>query len=86
MQNLEKRIAELEKAQPSNDGVKTIIVRFISPGVSGDDLQALHSYAGGQHWTREPSESEQNFIDRASREVERKGPGCVRLLLQSDGV
>ena len=86
MLNLEKRIAELEKAQPSNDGVKTIIVRFISPGVSGDDLQALHSYSGAQHWTRDLSESEKNFIDRASREVERKGPGCVRLLLQSDGM
>ena len=86
MQSLEKRIAELEKAQPINDGVQTIIVRFISPGVSGDALQALHSYSGGQHWTREPSESEQNFVDRASREVERKGPGCVRLLLQSDSM
>ena len=83
MLNLEKRIAELEKAQPSNDGVKTIIVRFISPGVSGDDLQALHSYSGAQHWTRDLSESEKNFIDRASREVERKGPGGV-LLLQGD--
>ena len=83
MLNLEKRIAELEKAQPSNDGVKTIIVRFISPGVSDDDLQALHSYSGAQHWTRDPSESEQNFVDRASREVERKGLGCV-LLLQGD--
>ena len=31
MLNLEKRIAELEKAQPSNDGVNTIIVRLISP-------------------------------------------------------
>ena len=86
MLNLEKRIAELEKAQPSNDGVKTIIVRFISPGVSGDDLHALHSYSGAQHWTCDPLESEQNFIDRASREVERKGLGCVRLLLQSDGL
>ena len=80
MLNLEKRIAELEKAQPSNDGVKTIIVRFISPGVSGDDLQALHSYSGAQHWTRDPSESEQNFVDRASREVKRNGRGIALLM------
>ena len=86
MLNLEKRIAELEKAQPSNDGVKTIIVRLISPGVSGDELQALHSYSGAQNWTRDQLESEQSFIDRAGREVERRGPGCVRLLLQSDGL
>ena len=80
MQSLEKRIAELEKAQPINDGVQTIIVRFISPGVSGDALQALHSYSGGQHWTRDPSESEQNFIDRASREVKRNGRGIALLM------
>ena len=80
MQSLEKRIAELEKSQPSNDGVKTIIIRFISPGGSDDELQALHSYSGGQHWTRDPSESEQNFIDRATRQVKRKGPGCALLM------
>ena len=83
MLNLEKRIAELEKAQSINDGVQTIIIRFINPGFSGVDLQALHAYSGGQQWARDRLESERDFIDRASREVERKGPGCV-LLLQGD--
>jgi len=83
MQSLEKRIAELEKANSSSDGIKTIIVRFLSPGDCADDLQALHDSTSGQHWIREPSESEQDFIDRATLQMRRKGPGCV-LLLQGD--
>lgn len=43
-------------------------------------IQELHDSKGGQQWKRQTGEAEQEFIDRASREVNRDGPGCALLM------
>ncbi len=80
MQSLERRIAELEKAGSTNEGPMTIIIRCMTPGNLDVEIQELHDWKGGQQWERQPGEAEQEFIDRASREVTRKGPGCALLM------
>ena len=64
MRSLEKRIAALEvQAKPPE--TLTIIRRFVSPGQPLTELQGLRDDKGGE-WLRQPSESEQGLIDRAS--------------------
>ena len=77
MQSLERRIAELEKADSTNEGPTTIIIRCMTPGNLEVEIQELHDSKGSQQWTRQPGETEQEFIDRASHEVKRDGPGCA---------
>ena len=84
MQSLERRIAELEKANSTGEGPMTIIIRFMTPGNLEVEIQELHDSKGGQQWTRQLSEAEQTFIDRASREVKRDGPGCALLMAGGD--
>lgn len=80
MQNLEKRIAELEKGASMDEGPLTIVIRPLAPGNLDEELLALQAQNGSQRWTRQPGETEQELIDRASREVTRKGPGCALLM------
>ena len=80
MQNLERRIAELEKAGAVNDWPSTIIIRSMTPGNLELEMQEMHDSKGSQQWTRQPGEDEQEFIDRASREVKRDGPRCALLI------
>ncbi len=80
MQNLEKRIAELEKGASMDEGPLTIVIRPLAPGNLDEEVQALRAQNGSQRWTRQPGETEQELIDRASREVTRKGPGCALLM------
>ena len=80
MQNLEKRIAELEKGASMDEGPTTIVVRPLRRGNLDEELLALRAQNGSQRWTRQPGETEQELIDRASREVTRKGPGCALLM------
>jgi hypothetical protein len=64
MQSLEKRIAALEvQAKPPEP--LTIIRRFVSPGQPLTELQGLRDDKGSE-WLRQPGESEQGLIDRAS--------------------
>ena len=64
MQSLDKRITALEvQAEPPEP--LTIIRRFVSPGQPLTELQGLRDDKGGE-WLRQPSESEQGLIDRAS--------------------
>ena len=80
MQSLEKRIAELEKGASMDEGPLTIVIRPLAPGNLDEEVQALRAQNGSQRWTRQPGETEQELIDRASREVTRKGPGCALLM------
>lgn len=80
MQNLERRIAELEKAGSTGEGPMTIIIRCMTPGNLEVEIQELHDWKGGQQWKRQPRETAQDLIDRASREVTRNGPGCALLM------
>lgn len=80
MQSLERRIAELEKVGSTGDGPMTIIIRPMTPGNLEVEIQELHDSKGCQQWKRQTGETEQEFIDRASREVTRNGPGCALLM------
>ena len=80
MPSLERRIAELEKVGSTGEGVMTIVIRPMTPGNLEGEIQELHDSKGSQRWTRQPGEVEQEFIDRASREVTRNGPGCALLM------
>lgn len=64
MRSLEKRIEALEvQAKPPEP--LTIIRRFVSPGQPLTELQGLRDDKGSE-WLRQPDESEQGLIDRAS--------------------
>lgn len=80
MQSLERRIAELEKAGSTDEGPMTIVIRWMTPGNLDDEIQELHDWKGSQQWKRQPGETEQELIDRATREVTRNGPGCALLM------
>ena len=80
MQNLEKRITELEKASSIGEGATTIVVRFVTSGNLDDELQELHDWKNGQKWKRLPGETEQELEKRASSEVTRNGLGSALLM------
>lgn len=80
MQSLEKRIAELEKGMPTDEGLTAIIIRCMAPGDTEREIQELHNPMGCERWMREPGETEQAFIDRASREATRNGLACALLM------
>ncbi len=77
MQSLEKRIAALEATSAPADEM-TIIRRFVSPGGSDGEIHRLRD-DDGKTWTRQPSETEQELIDRASLEVKRNPWGIASL-------
>ena len=64
MPNLETRIAALEVENTPAEPL-TIIRRFVRPGQPLPELQGLHDNKGNE-WLRQPGESEQGLIDRAS--------------------
>lgn len=85
MPSLEKRIAALEQANPA-DGEKTIFISFQPIGKPETEIHKLRSSLAGsdcQHWTREPKETEEEFKDRASKEV-RRNPDGVALLFKTE--
>ncbi len=67
MQNLERRVSDLEKAQPPARGM-TIIRRFVSPGHLNAEIDHISDDAGNK-WTRQPDETEKAFTDRAKSET-----------------
>jgi len=77
MQSLEKRIAALE-AQTAPTEPLTIIRRLVAPGKPQTELEYLRD-SNGTEWRREPGESEQGFIDRASLECARNAGGVASL-------
>jgi hypothetical protein len=52
----------------------------MTPGNLEVEIQGLRGSKGCQQWKRQTGETEQEFIDRASREVTRNGPGCALLM------
>lgn len=80
MQSLERRIAELEKAYSTGEEPMTIIIQWLTPGNLKEEIRELRDSKGGQQWKREPGETEQGLIDRATHEVTRNGPGCALLM------
>ena len=84
MQNLNKRIASLEQANPDNGFPKTIFITFLSLGDTKPDIRKLgctHGDGGRQKWERGPNESEDDFKDHASKEVSRNAAGTAMLFM-----
>ena len=81
MQSLEKRIAALEATSAPADDM-TIIRRFVSPGELDAEIHRLRD-DDGKLWTRQPGETEQELIDRATLEVKRNSYGVA--CLTADG-
>lgn len=79
MATLETRIAALEGGRMGSDGPRTII---LVPGVpAGHPVPELHRLTGGagEHWERQPGETRQSFISRASGEATRNRWGFALL-------
>ena len=77
MQNLEKRIAAMEAKSGPVDNM-TIIRSFVSPGHLDAEIHRLRD-DDGKAWMRQPGETEQQLIDRASLEVKRTPWGIASL-------
>ena len=86
MQSLERRIAELEKAGTTGEEPMTIVIRWMTRENLKEEIQELHDSKGSRQWTRQPGETEQEFIDRADFEVRRDGPGCALLMAGSESL
>lgn len=71
MQNLDKRIAALEKSAPVADKVLCIIL--VGMGEVGMEITHIHDNFGNE-WNRLPDETEEDFKERASKETPRVGP------------
>jgi hypothetical protein len=78
MQTFERRIAALEQANPPAQEL-TIIRRIVVPGHLDAQVCRLRA-DNGQLWTRQPGETEQGLIERASQEVSRPEWGAARLV------
>ena len=81
MKNLEPRIAALEQASPAGREPLTLIARLEAPGAVGAEVQTVRTIAGAT-WERRPGETEQELIDRASREAERNAIGVALLVAE----
>ena len=77
MLNLEKRIAALEAATPPAADL-TIIRHYVRPGHLDAEIYRLRD-DDDRVWTRQPNETEQELIDRASLEVKRNSWGVACL-------
>ena len=74
---LERRVAALERADFSSDGM-VLIVRFVAPGLPTDGISRLDGPAG-ESWYLLPGESQKAFIDRATNETQRNPFGVALL-------
>ena len=73
MATLEKRIALLEQATPT-DMEPPIFVHFVGLGTEASQIERVTH--GGKAWERQPNESEQDLKDRAMRETLPPPPRC----------
>lgn len=78
MASLGRRIEALEALTPRRDVVT--IVRFFAAGAEAAEPTAYRSLDGGQRWEREPGESAEELLERASREVHRNALGAALLI------
>jgi len=76
MQNLERRIAELEKKDSKQDMV--IFIKSVQPGHLNTEVAYLADGKGNE-WIRTPGEDEAEFKQRAKDEVLRNRYGVSML-------
>jgi hypothetical protein len=76
---IERRLAALEASQGVESVPRLTIIRRLIPCRDGG-ISRLCS--GDERWTRQPSETERAFIDRASHEVKRNQFGAARLIAE----
>ena len=81
MLNLEKRITALEATSAPADDL-TIIRKLVRYGHLDAEIYRLCD-DDGRVWTRQPSETEQELIDRASLEMKRNPWGVASLTADS---
>lgn len=81
MQNLDKRVAALERvARP--DSAITIIRCIVSPDRPTTQIGHIRDKEGNE-WVREPGETEDQLTDRAERETVANEWGCKSLIAAS---
>lgn len=78
MQRLEARVAALEATNAKAEFV-TVIRRMLTAGNANAGIHYL-SHDDGVRWTLQSGETEQELIDRASREVKRNRWGFACLV------
>lgn len=70
MRSLDARIEELERRRPSDDTAPAIVVTSLTKaGEDAQAIEALRDSASGRVWTKRHDESEEAFMERASREA-----------------
>ena len=77
MQSLDKRVAALEKKTATKEKI-TIIRRIVWVGQQGAEIEQLRDEQENS-WSREQSESEQDFIERVKSEAFRNEWGVMVL-------
>ena len=73
MATLEKRIALLEQASPT-DMEPPLFVHYVGLGTEAKQIERITK--GNQSWERQPDESEDALKDRAMRETPPPHQGC----------
>jgi hypothetical protein len=80
--NLDRRLAELEKRAAPDNLIKTIIRCIVDPGILDAEMNIITG-EGGECWTRQPGETEDQLLERAKCEATRDQGGFVRLIADS---
>lgn len=75
MQNLDRRLATLERVAATDNRIDVIIRKIVSPGHLGAEIHRMTAAGGDRQWQRLADESERDFQDRAIREVHRNAKG-----------
>lgn len=78
MPSLDSRVKALEATASPQPEEITIIRRFASPGDLNPAIVGLRA-DDGETWERQPGETEQELIGRATREVKRGPLGVASL-------
>lgn len=83
MASLGRRIEALEALTPRREVVT--IVRFFAAGAEAAEPTRFRTIDGAQRWAREPGESAEELLERASREVRRNDWGLAVVIEESVG-
>lgn len=71
-----RRLEALEKRHGASAGPRTILLCWgVAPGVPKPEITRVRQMNGELSWTRQPDETEREFLDRAKREVPRSPGG-----------
>jgi hypothetical protein len=80
--SLGRRIEALEALTPRREVVT--IVRFFSAGAEAAEPTGFRTIDGAQRWEREPGETAEELVERASREGHRNAWG-VAVIVEEQG-